>query len=96
MNKKVIGVIIAIVVILAAIIGVVYLVNNDSFNYKLSYYEYSIISFDSDIIVDNKKLGKININDYKNYSYINSTKKIIFKSTENIIKSIFEYFDLIN
>ena len=63
--------------------------------YKLSYYEYSIISFDSDIIVDNKKLGKININDYKNYSYINSTKKIIFKSTENIINSIFEYFDLI-
>ena len=34
MNKKVIGVIIAVVVILAAIIGVLYLVNNDSLNTK--------------------------------------------------------------
>ena len=63
--------------------------------YKLSYYEYLIISFDSDIIVDNKKLEKININDYQNYSYINSTKIIKFKSSENIINSIFGYFDLV-
>ena len=34
MNKKVIGIIIAVVVVLAAIIGVVYLVNNDSLNKK--------------------------------------------------------------
>lgn len=32
MNKKLIGIIIAVVVILAAIIGVIYLVNNDSLN----------------------------------------------------------------
>ena len=32
MNKKVIGIIIAVVVILVAIIGVIYLVNNDSLN----------------------------------------------------------------
>ena len=32
MNKKVIGIIVAVVIILAAIIGVVFLVNNDSLN----------------------------------------------------------------
>lgn len=32
MNKKVIGIFIAVVLILAAIIGVIYLVNNDSLN----------------------------------------------------------------
>lgn len=36
MNKKVIGIIIAAVVILAAIIGVIYLVNNDSLNKESS------------------------------------------------------------
>ena len=63
--------------------------------YKLSYYEYSIISFDSDIIVDNQKLEEININDYKNYTFTNSTKIIQFKSSTNIINSIFEYFELV-
>ena len=63
--------------------------------YKLSYYEYLIISFDSDIIVDNPKLEKININDYENYSFTNSTKIIKFKSSTNIINSIFEYFELV-
>ena len=32
MNKKVIGIIIAVIIILAAIIGIVYLVSNDSLN----------------------------------------------------------------
>ena len=32
MNKKIVGAIIAVVVVLAEIIGVVYLVNNDSLN----------------------------------------------------------------
>ena len=63
--------------------------------YKLSYYEYSIISFDSDIIVDKQKLEKIKIYDYQNNTYINSTKIIKFKSSTNIINNIFEYFDLI-
>ena len=62
--------------------------------YKLSYYEYLIESFDSDIIVDNQKLEKININDYQNTSN-KSTKILKFKSSTNIINSIFEYFDLV-
>ena len=71
------------------------IINKNNNEYKLSYYEYSIISFDSDIIVDKQKLEKIKIYDYQNNTYINSTKIIKFKSSTNIINNIFEYFDLI-
>ena len=69
-------------------------INNGDYEYGLSYYEYILTSSDLDIIVDNNKLSQISYNEFKYYSFTNSTKKLLFKSKSNIINEIFDYLDL--
>ena len=69
-------------------------VNNDSFNYKLSYYEYNFATKDLDIKIINEILEKINFNNFLS-DYSNLTKTIKFRTESNIINNIFDYFDFI-
>ena len=69
-------------------------INSGDYEYGLSYYEYILTSSDLDIIVDNNKLSQISYNEFKYYSFTNSTKKLLFKSKSNIINEIFDYLDL--
>ena len=74
------------------------IVNNSAQNeteFILSYYEYILHSSDLDIIPNKAKFNKINYYDYLAYSFSNSSKKIIFKSQNNIINNIFDYFNIL-
>ena len=74
---------------------ILYYLENKDYEYKLSYYEYTLSSYDLNIYPDNSKLGEINYYDYENYALTNLTKKIKFKSKTNLINDIFDYFNFI-
>jgi hypothetical protein len=71
-----------------------YMDKNDV-EYELSYYEYIITTSDFDMKILNDKLEQIDNHDYEFDSFTNLTKIIKFKSKENIINDIFDYFYII-
>ena len=69
--------------------------NDDNFEYILSDYEYIFNAQGLDVLITNNTLRKININDFENKLYDNSTEIIKFKTKSNIINKIFEYFNFV-
>ena len=66
--------------------------NDENFDYILSYFEYTFNSQGLDIMINNNTLRKINFINFENKLYDNSTVIIKFKTKSNIINNIFEYF----
>ena len=69
--------------------------NDDSFDYILSYFEYAFNVQGLDTIINNKTLRKINFINFENKLFDNSTEIIKFKTKSNIINNIFDYFNFI-
>ena len=69
--------------------------NDDNFDYILSYFEYTFNVQGLDTIINNNTLKKINFINFENKLYDDSTEIIKFKTKSNIINNIFDYFNFI-
>ena len=93
MNKKLIGIIIAVVVILAVIIGVIYLVNNDSLNKENSSNDNSK-ALGTTIQTEKNEQTSLNENKQNEQAILNENKveENTNKNTEKTGKILIAYF----
>ena len=68
--------------------------NGENFNFSLSSFEYSFTADGLEIMINTTTL-KINFNNFENNYHQNSTQTIRFRTKNNIINHIFEYFSFI-